>query len=249
MQSFNQKNYLIFAGTSTIGSDLIRTLKSYNSNILFTSRDQEKAQKLSQELGLDYLICKDLSNFEEVENIFKTAKEKFGQIDGVINFSGSILIKAAHQTRFEEFLDVINKNLTTSFAITRGAAKYMENGGSVVFISSIAASMGISNHEAIAAAKSGIEGLTRSAACTYASKNIRFNVVSPSLTKTNLSKMITENETMLEASNKMHSLGRIGDAGDISRACIFLLNPENNWITGQVLKVEGGFSLKSKIKV
>lgn len=249
MKAFDQKNYLIFAGTSTIAQDLIRKLKIFNCNILFTSRDQEKAQKVADEFGIEYEICQDLTDFDEVENIFKIAKEKLGSIDGVINFSGSILLKAAHQTKFEEYLDVINKNLTTSFAITRGAAKYISSGGSVVFISSVAASIGIANHEAIAAAKGAIEALVRSAACTYAGKNIRFNAVAPSLTDTNLSKMITSNEMMLNASNKMHALGRIGNVGDISRACSFLLNPDNSWITGQVIKIEGGFSLKSKISM
>jgi NAD(P)-dependent dehydrogenase (short-subunit alcohol dehydrogenase family) len=248
MKEFNQKNYLVFAGTSTIAKDLISKLKTLNANVLFTSRNQEKAEEISKEFGYDYEICQDLSNFDEVENIFKIAKEKLGQIDGVLNFSGSILLKAAHQTKFDEYLDVINKNLTTSFAVTRGAGKYMSNGGSVVFISSIAASIGISNHEAIAAAKAAVEGLVRSAACTYASKNIRFNAVAPSLTETSLSQMITKDEMMLNASNKMHALGRIGNVGDISSACLFLLNPQNNWITGQTIKVEGGFSLKSKVK-
>ena len=249
MKSFNQKNYLIFAGTSTIAKDLIRKLKTFDSNIVFTSRDKQKAEELSNQFGYNYQICQDLSNFDEVDNIFKITKEKLGSIDGVINFSGSILLKAAHQTTSEEYFDTINKNLTTAFAITRGCGKYMNQGGSVVFISSIAASVGIANHEAIAAAKSAIEGLTRSAACTYSSKNIRFNAIAPSLTDTNLSKMITENEMMLNASNKMHALNRIGNIGDISRACSFLLNPDNNWITGQVIKIDGGFALKSRVKV
>ena len=60
--------------------------------------------------------------------------------------------------------------------------------------------------------------------------------------------MITQNEMSLKASMKMHTLGRIGSANDISQACLFLLNPENNWITGQVIKVEGGFSLKAKVQ-
>ena len=248
MKAFDQKNYLIFAGTSTIAKALIRKLKIFNCNVFFTSRDEKKAQDIKEEFGYDFAICKDLSDFTDTENIFQIVKEKWGQIDGVVNFAGSILLKPSHQTQFEEYLDVINKNLTTSFAITRGAGKYLHHGGSVVFISSVAASIGIANHEAIAAAKSAVEGLTRAAACTYASKHIRFNAVAPSLTETNLSKMLTQSEMILEASRKMHALGKIGDVGDIARACSFLLNPENDWITGQVIKVEGGFSLKSKIK-
>jgi NAD(P)-dependent dehydrogenase (short-subunit alcohol dehydrogenase family) len=249
MNSFNQKNYLIFAGTSTIGQNLIKKLKSLNCNVFFTSRNKEKADEISKEFGYEYEICKDLSDFNAVEDVFKKVKDKFGSIDGVVNFSGSILLKAAHQTKYEEYIDVINKNLTTSFAITRGCGKYLNNGGSVVLISSIAGSIGIANHEAIASAKSAIEGLTRSAACTYATKNIRFNAVAPSLTKTNLSSAITENEMMLKASQSMHPLGRIGEKEDISLACEFLLNPENSWITGQIIKLDGGFSLKAKAKM
>ena len=248
MKAFDQKNYLIFAGTSSIGLELIRKLKIFNCNVFFTSRNEESASKIKEEFGYDYHICDDLANFENVDNAFNVAKESLGSIDGVVNFAGSILLKAAHQTTFDDYIDVVHKNLTTSFAITRGCARHVNNGGSVVFISSIAASMGIANHEAIAAAKSGIEGLVRSAACTYSAKAIRFNAVAPSLTDTNLSKMITENEMMLSASNKMHALGRIGNVGDVARACSFLLNPDNSWITGQIIKVEGGFSLKSKVK-
>ncbi len=248
MKSFNNKNYLIFAGTSSIAQDLIRKLKIFDSNVFFTSRNEELANNIKQETGYDYQICQDLSDFDEVEKITQLAKEKFGKIDGIVNFAGSIMLKAAHQTNFEQYMDVINKNLTTCFAITRSAAKNMSEGGSVVFLSSIAASIGISNHEAIAAAKSGIEGLIRSASCTYSGKNIRFNAIAPSLTKTNLSQDLTGNEMMLKASCSMHSLGRIGEVGDISRACSFLLNPDNDWITGQVIKIEGGFSLKAKAR-
>ena len=248
MKSFAHKNYLVFAGTSTIAKELITKLQAFDAKVFFTSRDVSKAQAIKDETGYDFTICEDLADFDTVNDVFKLATEKLGSIDGIVNFSGSILIKAAHQTKYAEYLDVINKNLTTSFAITSGAGKYMDQGGSVVLISSVAASIGISNHEAIAAAKAGVEGLARSAACTYASKNIRFNVVAPSLTDTNLSKMITKSDMMLQASNKMHALGKIGQAGDIARACSFLLNPDNDWITGQVIKVEGGFSLKSKLK-
>ena len=104
MKTFDQKNYLIFAGTSTIAKDLIRKLKLFNCNVLFTSRDKQKAQEIKEEFGYDFEICSDLSDFDSVEDIFKIAKEKFGSIDGVVNFSGSILLKAAHQTKFEEYL-------------------------------------------------------------------------------------------------------------------------------------------------
>ena len=247
MNSFSGKKYLIFAGASTIGTDLIEKLTNLGASVIFTSRSVEKAEIVSQKYHCDYIICNDISNFDEVDSIFKQVKEKFEEIDGVVNFAGSILIKAAHQTSLNEYNDTIMKNLTSAFAVTRSSGKHTSN-ASVVLISSVASSVGISNHEAISAAKAGIEGLVKSAACTYSAKNIRFNAVAPSLIETNLSQMITQNEMSLKASIKMHALGRIGNANDISQACLFLLNPQNNWITGQVIKVEGGFSLKAKVQ-
>ena len=249
MESFKNKNYLIFAGTSSIGSDLIGKLTSNGANVFFTSRNKEKAEKIANKYDCDYEICEDIANFEKVDEIFKLAIEKNGEIYGTANFSGSIVIKPAQQIKYDEFIEVINKNLTSSFAITRAAEKYMTSGGSVLFISSIAASVGIANHEAIASAKAGIEGLIRSAACSYAGKNLRFNAIAPSLTDTNLSKMLTSSEMMLKISNSMHALGRIGSIGDVSRVCEFFMDPLNDWITGEVFNMGGGFALKAKPKV
>lgn len=248
MKAFKNKNFLIFAGTSTIAEALIERLKIFQVNVFFTSSNEEKAQKLSDKYGYEYFIC-DATDFNQVEEAFKKAQEKLGNIDAVANFSGSILIKAAHQTNYDEYLAVIHKNLTTAFAITKMAPRYINQGGSVLFISSIAAQIGIANHEAISAAKGGIEALVRSAACTYANKNIRFNAVAPSLTATNLSKNLIGNEAALKASEAMHALGRIGDKEDIARACSFLLNPDNSWITGQIITVDGGFGLKNKVRI
>ena len=125
----------------------------------------------------------------------------------------------------------------------------MNNGGSVVLISSAAAMAGLANHEAIAAAKAGIIGLTVSAAATYAPQNLRVNAVAPGLTETPLTATITNNETSRKFSESMHALGRIGKPEDVARAIVFLLNPQNSWITGQVIAVDGGLSrVRPKLK-
>ena len=125
----------------------------------------------------------------------------------------------------------------------------MTSGGSVVLISSAAAMVGLSNHEAISAAKAGIIGLTLSAAATYASSNIRINAVAPGLVETSLTTSITQNEMSRKYSESMHALGRLGTPEDVARAVIFLLNPENTWITGQILGVDGGLShIRAKAK-
>ena len=165
-----------------------------------------------------------------------------GEIEGVVNCSGSLLLKSAHLTTQEQYQDVINASLTTAFATVRAAGKYMNKGGSVVLISSAAAMEGLANHEAIAAAKAGIIGLTLSAAATYASSNLRFNAVAPGLVETSLTQQLTSNETSRKFSESMHALGRLGKPEDIARAIVFLLDPANDWITGQILAVDGGLS-------
>lgn len=110
----------------------------------------------------------------------------------------------------------------------------------MVLVSTVAAGTGLSNHEAIAAAKGGIEGLVRSAAATYAARNLRVNAVAPGLVDTPLASRITKSERALEHSKKMHPLGRIGTPEDVSSAIDWLLSSESSWVTGQVVGIDGG---------
>ena len=116
----------------------------------------------------------------------------------------------------------------------------MKNPGSVVFVSSAAAQHGQVNHEAIAAAKAGVQGLALSAAASYARRGLRFNCVAPGLTDTPLTARITGNDMAAKASLAMHALGRFGQPDEIAAPIEFLLDPANSWITGQVLGVDGG---------
>ena len=112
--------------------------------------------------------------------------------------------------------------------------------GSIVLVSTVAVAQGLNNHESIAAAKAGIEGLIRSAAITYARETIRFNAVAPGLTDTPLAEPLLRNEASRNFSQAMHPLGRVGLPQEIARVIAFLLDPENSWITGQVWGVDGG---------
>ncbi|OJX06057.1 MAG: 2-deoxy-D-gluconate 3-dehydrogenase [Caedibacter sp. 38-128] len=230
-------HYLVISASSTIGQCVVQKLRAQGHTVFTTARNDNK-------IVPDAIL--DASNFEEVSNVFGKA----GAIDGVVNCSGSLLLKPAHLTKEEEYHDVINSSLTTAFATVRAAGKTMTKGGSVVLISSSAALLGIPNHEAIAAAKAGINGLVLSAAATYAPMNLRFNAVAPGLVKTALTSSITDNDLSLRLSEAMHPLGRIGSPEEIARAIIFLLDPKNSWITGQIIAVDGGLStIKQKVRI
>lgn len=181
----------------------------------------------------------DARDFDAVDAVFQAHPG----ITGAVNLAGSILLKPAHLTTAQDFDDSIALNLRTAFALTRAAGRHLKStGGSVVLMSSCAATIGLQHHEAIAAAKAGVEGLMRAAAATYAGAGIRFNAVAPGLVATPLARRITDNEGALKASVAMHPLGRIGQPEEVARAIAFLLSPDNAWITGQVLGVDGGLA-------
>ena len=98
------------------------------------------------------------------------------------------------------------------------------------------------NHDAIGAAKAGVEGLVRSASATYAKRGLRFHAVAPGLVDTPLAAAITSNPKAVEASAAMHPLGRIGEPEEIARAIEFLLDPENSWLSGDVMRMDGGLA-------
>lgn len=229
--------YLIIAASSAIGQSVVELLKKQGDEVLTTAQSRDK-------MTPNFLL--DASDFDAVDNVFEQA----GFIDGVVNCAGSLLLKCAHATSFDEFQKTINASLTTSFAIVRAAGRRMTQGGSLVLIASAAALTGLANHEAIAAAKAGVIGLAHAAAATYASNNLRINVVAPGMVKTSLTDALLKNQLVAKASTAMHALGRIGEPSDIARAILFFLNPENSWITGQVLAVDGGLSsVRPKLKI
>jgi NAD(P)-dependent dehydrogenase (short-subunit alcohol dehydrogenase family) len=230
-------HYLVIGASSTMGHKLVKQLIEQGDTVFTTARDHSK---------IEPNVILDACDFEAVNRVFEQA----GQIDGVVNCAGSLLLRSAHMTSQEQYQAVIDASLTTSFATVRAAGLHMKEGGSVVLISSAAALVGLTNHEAISAAKAGIIGLAQSAAATYASSNLRFNVIAPGMIETALTASITGNPMSLKASESMHALNRIGKPKDIVNAILFLLNPENDFITGQVLAVDGGLSrVRPRIKI
>ena len=167
-----------------------------------------------------------------------------GPVQGIVNCAGSVLLKPAHLTSDQEWSETMATNLTTAFNVVRAGARLMmqTGGGAIVLCSSAAARIGLANHEAIAAAKAGVIGLTLSAAATYAGRNIRVNCVAPGLVDTGLTAKIVGNELALKTSLGMHALGRIGRPEHIASAIAWLLDSENDWVTGQVWGVDGGLA-------
>lgn len=234
--------YVITGATGGIGSELARQLARNGARLLLGGREAAKLESLAAEIKAQSFVL-DATDFAQTEAFIARAVELFGHLDGAVNCVGSLLLKPAHLTTDAEWHSTIALNLTTAFALLRASAKaMMTDGGSIVLVSSAAGRTGLSNHEAIAAAKAGIIGLTQSAAASYATRGIRVNCVAPGLVRTPLTARITGNETALKGSVAMHALGRVGEASDVASAIRWLLDPAQSWVTGQVLGVDGGLA-------
>ncbi len=247
--------HVIIGATGGIGSVLSRRLAlEQGARLLVAGRDAQKLADLRHELVQQHpgdgeasieAFPLEARDSAQVDQCFQRALERFGRVDGAANLAGSILIKPAHLVSDEEWHDTLGQNLHTAFFVLRAAVKAMmqhSEGGSIVLMSSVAGKFGLPNHEAIAAAKAGVQGLVISAASTYANRQIRVNGLAPGLVDTPLSSRLTSNEVTLKASKAMHPLGRVGSPQDIAPVIEWLLTPGSSWVTGQVLSIDGGMS-------
>ena len=232
----------ILGATGTIGRSLASRLVSSGQQVLLVGRSAEKLQSLSDELQQPFAVI-DCTSSQSLIDALQQHEGQLGGYSGLVNCIGSLWLKPIQTTSDDDFRQVIETNLFTAFATVRAAARVLrEQGGSVVLMSSAAAEVGLHNHEAIAAAKAGVIGLARSAAASLSSYNVRVNCVSPGMTRTEMTRKIWENAASEKASQEMHALGRIGEPEHIASMIAFLLDPANDWITAQVIAVDGGLS-------
>jgi 3-oxoacyl-[acyl-carrier protein] reductase len=229
--------YIIAGATGTTGKAIAKEL-SQTKNVHLIGRDDLQLKQLSDELNATYSLI-DLDNPIDTKEFQKTVEHE--EIKGLINCIGSIHLKPLHGSTIQDFRDVININLFSSYYLLSSFARKMQN-GSAIFFSSVAATKGLSNHELISAAKSGIEGMARSAAASYAKDNLRVNVIAPSIMDSNMSEKILSSEAAVELSKSMHPISKIGDTSDILPVVKWLLSDDSKWITGQTIHVDGGFS-------
>lgn len=233
---------VIFGATGAVGSELARRLVASGRSVLLCGRNTETLQTLANELDQPSAVV-DGHDSASIEAAFAAADKQFPGYSAVANCIGSVLLKPAHSTSDAEWQEVINTNLFSSFAIVRSAVKRLrKTGGAIALVSSAAADVGMANHEAIAAAKAGVAGLARATAATYASKGVRCNVVAPGLVRSEMTRRIWGNPQALAISEKMHARQQIGEPSSIAGALAWLLDPQQQWVTGSVFSIDGGLA-------
>ncbi len=236
---------IVTGATGSIGSATARRLVAAGWRIAAVGRDPGRVEALADELGPGATgFAADTTISSAVDAAFAAAVERLGPPDALVHAVGSTLLKPLHTLSDSEIDNVLVVNLLSAFYALRAFIRAVPRGrpASVVLFSSAATKIGLLNHEAIAAAKGGIDGLVTAAAATYASRQIRVNALAPGLVRSNLTRRLVDNEATLRASETMHPLGRVGEPEDAAGLAAFLVSRDASWITGQVIAVDGGLS-------
>jgi len=233
--------HVLLGATGGIGEATARRLAASGARLVLGARGEERLRALADELDAD-AVPLDATDSGQVEQVVTGAVERHGRVDGAANLVGSLLLKPAHRTSDDEYHEQIALNLTTAFWTVRAAAKAMQRsgGGSIVLLTSAVARVGMSNHEAIAAAKAGVIGLTLAAAASYAHRGIRVNAVAPGMTETPMTAALLADETSRAMSAKLHPMNTIGQPDEVASAIAWLLDPAQRVVTGQTLGVDAG---------
>jgi NAD(P)-dependent dehydrogenase (short-subunit alcohol dehydrogenase family) len=188
----------------------------------------------------------DISTAKGATEAIAQCQSEIGQApDALINCAGSILMAAMHKTQEDPYRECMAANLDTSFftlkAFVDGCIK-AKRAGVAVRVSSVTARIGVSNHEAVAASKAAVESLARSAAATYSRNNIRINAVAPGLMRSPASEWLFSTPNNTRQLDAQYPLGRHGQVDDVASTIAWLVSDQANWITGQVLPIDGGFT-------
>jgi len=227
------KKYLIIGGTSGIGKEIVNILSSEENELFITGRSTKEFNNSEKIKYFDIDILDELMELPVIN----------GALNGIVYCPGSITLKPIHLLKRTDFLDEFNLNVLGAVKVIQNYLKNLKESGSasIVLFSTVAVQTGMAYHASIATSKGAVEGLTRSLAAELAPV-IRVNAVAPSLTETKMSERLLNTEAKLKSAVDRHPLKRFGSPKDIAQGVVFLLSEESSWITGQILKIDGGLS-------
>ena len=249
--TFADKWVIVSGASSGIGRAICGELAAQGARIVLIGRSAERLNEVAPELGPSdrtATLVLDLSNLEGIAEGIREVTARTGPIYGLCHAAGATLTLPLLTTKPERARALMDINFFAGLELARAVVRretLAEEGGSLLWISSVAAHVGAPGQIAYCASKGSISAAVRAMAVELAPRRVRVNSVSPGVVRTEMSdasrsKMTAEQWDRIVA---QHPLG-IGQPGDVARAAAFLLHPANPWITGADLIIDGGYSLQ-----
>lgn len=247
MMNYLHKTVIVTGAGHGIGRAIAEAYASEGASVIIAELDESTggmaaAEICSQGGTAEFVAC-DVSKEEDIIALVAHAAAKYGTVDILINNAGiaNPHTSTLYELSVEEWDKVLNTNARSVFLATREAAKVMRNnpqGGAVVNLSSTRSLMSEPNTEAYAASKGAIAALTHAMAVTLGEDGITVNCISPGWIETG------DYAELREIDHSQHPSGRVGRPEDIARACLYLTAPDNNFVTGAQLIIDGGMTRK-----
>ncbi len=236
---------LVTGASRGIGSAIAKELADNGYTVVINyAGNEEKAKEVLHSIGANGMIYKaDVSSYEACEIMVKTVLEKYGQIDVLVNNAGitkdNLILRMTH----EDFLDVIQTNLASTFYMCKLVSKVMmkQRYGKIINMSSVVGIHGNTGQANYAASKGGVISLTKSLAKELASRNILVNAIAPGFIDTDMTNALGDGvkEKILESI----PLHKMGNPSDIASMVSFLASDKANYITGQIFSIDGGMNI------
>ena len=223
----NSRNFIFAGSNSSISRTSAKLLREQGNKVIEISRSTPENEYQFQ-----------VEKYEQ--GFFPTLEEK---INGLVYFPGTINLKSFGQLSINDFQNDFSIHVLGAIAFIKTYLNQVEKDGksSIIFISSVAGSVGMPFHSSVSTAKSAIEGLTKSLAAEFA-PGIRVNAIAPSLVNTPLGERFINTPEKLSAIEKRNPMRKVGEPIDIANMINFLLSEQANWITGQIIGVDGGMN-------
>lgn len=229
-----------------LGKATARVLHTAGANVVINyfndaeGINRDRAEQVTRELGTRALaVGADIREPAAIDKMFDRAIAAFGGVDIVVNNAGILRDRSLKKMEFQDWISVIDTNLTGVFNVCRVAGAQLTQGGRIINLASISAVVGFYGQANYAAAKSGVIGLTKVLSRELAKSNVRVNAIAPGVILTEMSKSIPEE--IRQGMLRQIPLQRFGNPKEIADAILFLSSPLSSYITGQTIHVNGGW--------